>query len=138
MTENSDFPAPYRAFSFEVNYGHGEPHPNYAGLVELKVTEVWGTSAEVAKGERYVVRGEYSLREERPLAISIAVPGKAYGASAHLAPGTHPFETSAEILEFSERCQRGLGLVLGGDQPQDGRMTTWVVLEEQDEAACKD
>jgi hypothetical protein len=125
--EDADF-APYRPRAFRVDYEHCPPHPDWTRRLRFEVTEVWGTADRVAVGERYVVRGRYGLTGEQAYVISLACFGKAFGASAHLAPGNGAFETSTEPLDLVPDHANGFGLVLGrGDEHA---MTAWITLVE--------
>jgi hypothetical protein len=126
MRSDVDF-APYRPLPFTVNYEHCTPHPAWTRSLQFEVTELWGTSSEVAPGERYVVRGTYVLPGDEPFAVSLAVLGKAFGATAHVPPGRGTFETSTEVLSRTESRTNGLGIVVG--RGRDCVMTAWIALE---------
>ncbi len=134
MAEGPVF-APYRAREFHVrgSFCDGEEcavDPELSAL-QFRVKEVFGTSAKVVVGERYVVRGEYCLPGAVPYAISIAVFSKAFGATAHLSPGEGQFETSAEILKFTDSAPSALGIVVASEKTGKCDIVRWLMLKAQ-------
>jgi len=133
MAGDTAFPAPYHQLSFEVDYSgcRGDecgPRPEWLRRLQYEVTEVWGTSARVAVGERYVVRGKYTLKGEEAFAISLAVFNSAFGATACMAPGSWSFETSTEVLELLPNVRRDLGIVVG--RGTDCHLAAWIMLKD--------
>ena len=131
MTDAPDL-APYRLIQFTVRGPFCEGaecavHPDLLPL-RFEVTEVHGTSPVVREGERYVLRGTYELSGEAPFVLSVAVFGKAFGAGAHIRPGTGSFETSAEILKLADDPPNGLGVVVGNKGTGRAELVRWVML----------
>ena len=95
------------------------------------MTEVHGTSSTVAKGERYVVRGEYGYDQtgDAAYAISLAVFKTAFGATAHLAPGSGTFETSIDVLELSAGAPNRVGVVVANKTTGSADIVRWVMLK---------
>ena len=96
--------------------------------LEFTVGQVHGTAAIVAVGERYVVRGQYTLAGGAPFALSLAVFTKAFGATAYLLPGEGRFEISTEILDLADTSTNGLGIVVANEQTGKGDIVRWVML----------
>ena len=133
MAEDGTF-APYRPLNFDVRGpfcadSECRIHPDLIAL-RFQVKEVHGTSARVAAGERYVIRGAYALPGTDRYAISIAVFTKAFGASAYLSPGKGKFETSTEVLELAENPPNGLGIVVANERTGKCEIVRWVMLAE--------
>lgn len=130
MGTQSDFPQGYESYGFSVSpsacgIGCSPEGADWLSDLQFHVTEVWGSSGIVAPGERYVVRGKYILRGADPFAISLAVLGQAFGATAHVLPGESVFETSTEILELTGPNGQ-LGMVVG--RGAKCQLTTWITL----------
>ncbi len=124
------FPQGYESFGFSTSPppcgpAWPEERPEWLRPLDFEVTEAWGTSATVRPGERYVLRGTYRLTGEEPFAVSLAVLGSAFGATAHLLPGEWLFETSTEVLELTGRGDQ-IGVVLS--RGQQSLLVTWVTL----------
>ena len=132
--ENDRAFAPYRPLKFTVRgsfCGTDECRisPELAAL-QFEVKEVYGTSARVANGERYVVRGEYTLRGDDPHALSLATPFKAFGATAFVMPGNGKCEVSTEILQLVENPVNGLGILVVNERTGKCEIVLWVMLKE--------
>ena len=129
MGGRGEFPAPYQSLAFSVGPACGGEDCAYTPL-RFDVKEVWGTSEQAAVGERYVVRGEYTLLGDKPHSISLAVFEEAFGATAHVSPGSGSFETSTEILKLVDNAPNALGVVVG-PQSGGGQIVAWITLEPQ-------
>jgi hypothetical protein len=126
--------APYRPLKFDVrgpfcSADECKTHPDLAAM-QFNVKEVLGTSARVAEGERYVVRGEYTLPGTDPFGITPAVFERACGATAHLLPGKGRFETCTEILKLTENPPNGLGVVVANERAGKCEIVRWTILAE--------
>lgn len=80
----------------------GDRAPKYAKALQVRVSEVLGTSPVVAPGEVYIVYGEYTLKEPIVPILALACNGTSWGILFHLSRlslGTHRFAASANILE---------------------------------------
>lgn len=135
MRKAGDF-SPYRSLDFAERgsfCGDGDDacavRPDLT-MLTFKVTEVLGTSSKVAEGQRYVVRGEYALPESESYAVSLAVFNTAFGATAHLVPGSGAFETSVEVLDLTEDSPNGIGIVVGNKHTGSAEIVRWVMLKE--------
>ncbi len=132
MGEGPDF-SPYRPLESTVRGpfcadGECEVHPDLLPL-SLEVTEVYGTSATVREGERYVVRGTYRLSGEARFVLSLAVFTKAFGAGAHVQPGDGEFDLSTEVLALAPDAPNALGIVVGNRRTGWQEIVRWVMLK---------
>lgn len=75
--------------------------PKYARALQIKVTEVLGTSAVVAPGEVYVVVGEYTLSEPIIPSICLGNSGESWGFISDIDMGTRQFAATANILKVT-------------------------------------
>jgi hypothetical protein len=118
MTEKSRFGNGCRALSFEAT-GSVSCAPEYTERVTLEVTEVLGTAAEAAAGEKFIVRGRYRVTGI-VVSLGVVVNGRSNGCYQDLQPGTGAFEVWAEVLEVgSGPSQNHLGLMVGSLQDRE-------------------
>lgn len=79
----------------------GDRPAKYARALQVKVSEVLGTSPVLKPGEVYIVSGEYTLSEPIVPTLCLGNNGTSWGFITHLSalsPGTHPFAAGANIL----------------------------------------
>lgn len=109
--DESDSRKRCRPRRYAVREGACDPH--YREALQLKVTEVLGTSPVIAAGENYIVRGAYVLTGEDVVSIGAVVNGRSEGHYEDLRPGSGQFEVRATILELRDGSPRQLSLLVG-------------------------
>ena len=91
---------------------------DYARALEVRVTEVYGAPARISRNGRYLVCGEYSLREPIIESMVLAMRGRMEGNIQHLQPGTHAFTLYGQAQEVLPDGDTALSLLtfLDGDE----------------------
>jgi len=94
-------------------------YPCAAGLAEalqVEVKEVLGSSPVVARGESYLVRGEYVLNRPQVAWLRLSCQGTSRGRQAALVPGRSKFEITAEALDVAAARERVLDVTMADQQ----------------------
>jgi len=101
----------------------------YLDALHVSVTEVLGTSAVVAVGQQYLVRGEYRLAESDIQGIMLSNLGRARGKPCRVSPGSASFELTAEVLEVQPGREDVLDVLMSGRSGADLGVRVRIVLE---------
>lgn len=87
----------------------------YADVLQIKITEVFGSSSAAVPGANYLVCGEYVLTGPDSITLRLAAPGTSTGYEAFLPPGSGRFELYCHVQEVV----RGGAAVLDILMPDD-------------------
>ncbi|MCK4283865.1 MAG: hypothetical protein KAX44_06080 [Candidatus Brocadiae bacterium] len=109
--------AQVKPLSHRIAEGHCDRE--YIEALQVSVTEVLGTSAVVAVGEQYLVRGEYHLAESDIEGIMLSNLGRATGKPCRISPGSAGFELTAEVLEVQPGKEDVLDILMSGRSGAD-------------------
>ncbi len=112
----------FRPIQFSVE--EGDRPAKYATALQVKVSEVLGTSNVLGPGEVYIVSGEYTLSEPIVPTLYLGNSGEFWGFITHLSvltPGTHPFSAGANILAVNPGKEDTLHLHTPGLEEDDVR-----------------
>ncbi len=111
-------------------FTEGHCDREYIEALQVSVTEVLGTSAVVAVGEQYLVRGEYRLAEPDIKGIMLSNLGRARGKPCRIpSPGSGSFELTAEILEVQPGKEDVLDILMSGRSGADLGVRVRIFLE---------
>jgi DNA-binding HxlR family transcriptional regulator len=102
----------YTAFEIDI-------HSSHARDLQLEVTEVLGTSAKIAPGEAYAVRGRYTQEGERVAWLRLSAVGISQGIQARIGSGSGTFESTAEIDEVVAGRENVLDLTMTDEKGSD-------------------
>lgn len=125
--------APYRKIAF-VEKGPGADD-DFAVAPELaaprfEVAAVYGTSPDVAVGERYCVMGRFELAGAVPHTLSLAVFERCMGGDAYLQPGAGRFSITTEILKLTPGSPNGIAFVVGNEKTGKANMVRWLIFPD--------
>ena len=98
----------------------------YAEILQIKVTEVFGQSPIVAIGGNYLVCGEYRLTGDETIELRLAIRGTSTGYQAFLSPGSGEFVLYAHVLEHKSGGSKKILSIL---MPDD-TVRVYIHLEE--------
>ncbi len=119
MKEEPEFEALCRPLQYSVSDGES-CDPEYMERLEVRVTEVLGTSPTLAPGEKYIIRGHYDLTGTQVVFIGAIVSGRSRGHHEDLQPGSGEFEVWTEVLEIREGGgRRNIGLLVGSQDDRE-------------------
>ena len=105
-------PLPYTAFEIDI-------HSSHARDLHIEVTEVLGTSAKMAPGEVYAVRGRYTQEGERVAWLRLSAVGVSRGLQARIGSGSGTFESTSEIDEVVAGRENVLDLTMADEKGSD-------------------
>jgi len=89
----------------------------YAGFLEIKVTEVYGSSTLPKAGDNYLICGEYTLKEHVPVkTFAAAINSISTGCEAFLTPGAGRFAACFHVNEVKEPRLGMLSLMIYSDK----------------------
>ncbi len=88
----------------------------YADVLQIKITEVFGSSSAVVPGANYLVCGEYTLTGPDTIALRLAALGTSTGYEAFLTPGSGRFELYCHVQEVVPLRQTVLDILMPDDK----------------------
>lgn len=103
---------PLRHWAFYGYYYGSE----YANILQIKVTHVFGRSTTVAPGEDYLVCGEYVLTGSEEVALTLAVPGRSTAHVPTLQPGRGKFELYCHVEQVNPGIEHILSILMPDDK----------------------
>jgi len=107
----------------------GDLPPEYAGMLEVRVTEVFGDPPIIATGGNYLACGEYTLKGPGLEMIVLAVKGRMSGYEQTLKRGTHPFTLYGHVLEAALEGTNRLSVLVF---PEGGEYAVvYIYIEEE-------
>lgn len=106
--------------------------PKYREALHMTITEVLGTSAVVAPGEKYIIRGEYEASGPDVVSIGVVVSGRSVGHHEDLPPGSGSFELWAQVLDLRpDASPRHLALLTGSPEDREcGGLRVSIQIED--------
>ena len=113
----------------KFSVSEGPCDPKLARDLRIRLSEVTGSSSVVAVGQRFVVRGAYTLDGNAIDHVVLSSLGRSRGQRAPLSPGSATFEATAEILAVEPGRERILDLVMMGKDGSDLGVRARIVLE---------
>jgi len=118
MTETPDFAGICRPLRHSVSQGDS-CRADFRKRLKVSVTEFLGTSPKVSSGDKYIVRGTYSLSGDIPVSLGAVMHGTSRGHYVDLAPGTGAFAVWAEVQEVGEGGAQSIGLMVGTTEDRE-------------------
>ncbi len=110
MTYQSNSAAPLQPLRYAIS--EGQCDAKLANALQVKLTDVLGSSPTVAAGQSYFARGEYMLTGQDVACLRLAGLGRTTGRPASVSSGSGRFEVTAEILEVVPGRDRVLDLLM--------------------------
>lgn len=95
---------------------YGFYHPDYADILQIKVTHVYGKSDTIEAGETYVVRGEYTFTGTKEIPLRLVVSGTSTANIPTIQPGSGKFEISCKVHEVKPNAEHSLAILMPDDK----------------------
>lgn len=90
--------------------------PAYSQFLQIKVKEVYGSSALPKEGDSYLICGNYELKEHEQVRLfAAAADSTSTGVEALLQPGSGEFATSLRVERATEPRRPILALMIDSD-----------------------